>query len=358
MRKRSKLLSFTICLAMFLSTVCSLSTGRAESWNSSMSEEEYIINSIKQYVLSEGIDLKQSPLSISQAFEVINADNRTTKEVFLFVSGQCIGIMTFSNNSGDYTSSFIKCDLPQISACVEHGESIALMAFKETLLLLTQDGIQILLGKREFLASNDLSGIILEGIEKNTVKIKELLFDENEKSISTRSVSALLLVPFVSNAVSPDTGIGLCWAAALASIINYRCSDEGVNYTALGLYNLLKIAYPNATDYPVGSETWVQRAFSLASLTYTHVHIGATFPVVKTIIDDYRPIYCVLQYTNGAHSVVICGYSVDNGYYHYKLMDPNLSYYVSVSVSNLNAFNFTYSAPYGLTFNWWSCRYY
>lgn len=342
---------FFVFLVVIIAMISSPRQGKAYSQFSSQTEKEYVLQEIKRYIACENID-KRSALSMSQPFEIVNADIPQTKQVFLFLEGQCIGVLTFAYN-GRYSSSFIHTKLSQITACAETGEPIALIADAGELLLSTKNGVRKLLGEKDDSSSDSLSNRIIENAAKRKIVLTG--FSDGDDAKEALRGGNYLSVPIVSNTTSPDTGKGLCWAASIAAIINYRCSDEGANYSALGLYNLLKTAYPGS-GYPYGSAQWEQRGFNIASLTYTHVNAGTTFSNVQNIIDQYRPIYCGLQRTGAAHAVVIVGYYIGYGYYAYRLMDPNLTYYINVTVDNTSS-NFTYSAPYGITFTNWCRRY-
>ena len=136
-----------------------------------------------------------------------------------------------------------------------------------------------------------------------------------------------LCVPFVKNGVAA-TGTPLCWAACVASISNYR---KGTNYTAIKLHDELWIKYSGygSGDYPVGTPTWIKRAFATCGLDYIYEGRGLNGKEVSDALSGKRPIYMGLGFadpenSNTGHAVVLQGIYINyGGRNFYQIMDPN-----------------------------------
>ena len=132
-------------------------------------------------------------------------------------------------------------------------------------------------------------------------------------------------------------------------------------YTVLGLYNYLKVLYPlSQYGYPTGTVEFFLRAFDVFFFTAIHYDYGLTFSVTKNMINSNRPVIAVINNADSfsVHAVVVDGYSLYsstglNYFYYYRLMDPNCSSYVYVSVPS-TGINLTYNAGYTIYTLWTS----
>ena len=80
------------------------------------------------------------------------------------------------------------------------------------------------------------------------------------------------------------------------------------------------------------------------------------FDTTWSTLEQNKPIYAAITRSEGAHRVVICGAIDDSGtYFYYKLMDPNVSYYVIIEVPYASN-TFTYVTNYGYTYTSWDYR--
>lgn len=173
---------------------------------------------------------------------------------------------------------------------------------------------------------------------------------------SSVTVTKELSVEHVSNDTSPNTGLGLCWAACIASIGEYKAG--GNLLSALDVYNwALTNGYTGGHLFPLGiPSVELPTLNNLYSLSYSYYPVGMYFETTWSTLEQNRPIYAAISRSGGQHAVVICGAIDDSGtYYYYKLMDPNVGYYVTIEVPYASN-TFTYVTSYGYTYTSWDYR--
>lgn len=170
-----------------------------------------------------------------------------------------------------------------------------------------------------------------------------------------------IYVPFVANGLSPN-GEGLCWAASMASILNYKI---GTNYTANSLYNRLwaVINGCNPSDRPTGNARWICLAFAINNVDYTHEENALSGVQISNILSADRPICMGLNGVDNldkpyGHTVVLEGIYVGAVNF-YLIVDSNITNstgnVITVSVSDAalnNGANFVYTTG-GITYNNW-----
>lgn len=321
-------------------------------------EVSYYTRMMKRFIELEQINDRREELKYTKPLLVNNAEN-DNKIIFLFSNGKCIGIINYSYFKGEYVSSFAKMDIPFITTCVATDRKCALFLADNSLWAVSGDYCERISGQQTntIMEKQNCGGFTQKQLEL------ENLYEKNEANTKSNYDSWLLTVPLVSNAVSPDTNAGLCWAASTASIILYRNSSfNGGNLDAITLYNYLKSFFPPTLyGFPYGTDVWNLRAFGIGTTSHSHVHSGTNFSTVKSIIaDQNRPIFAGLYHTatnnndtDANHAVVIRGCDYGYGSYFYRIMDPNMSNYVIVPLTNGS---FIYDAYNGPTYENWYCR--
>ena len=277
---------------------------------------------------------------------------------------KCIALMMFTYANNEYASSFSEGDYVEITDALSKNQNIALVSNEECMVMLTDDSCKVVTGSEDFLPEVDLNKARVE-YEKQSFILSPIVFSDEDTAYNARisREEKLLNVSRVKNQKSPDTDVGLCWAASMVCIIRYRAGEK--NLTIDSLYNTLKSKYPPDKDengYPSGAEKWVNRCFNLYNLSYTHVHAGTTYTFVKSIIQDNRPIYAVFERVGGSHAVVIAGYINLGDNYYYRLMDPGNKdgdgTYVTLKLSDPDSTKFVYNSPNGYKYYGWVCRMY
>ncbi len=155
---------------------------------------------------------------------------------------------------------------------------------------------------------------------------------------------------------------GICWAAASASMLNYKC---GLNLKAMDIYNHLFEQYGGIPD---GDPKWVARAFyEFADIEVKSYRLGfSSERVKKMIVSSEKPIYAALDWYkkmngryvyDGKHAIVIAGYKETSaGRVLYYIIDSNENngYWIAVNSSAKNdASQLYFSTPYGIMLKNW-----
>lgn len=165
-------------------------------------------------------------------------------------------------------------------------------------------------------------------------------------------------VPFVENEQMYG---GLCWAACAASRINYK---QGKSLNAPDLYNVLNNSASSSrpSGTPVGSQAWIQYAYSYYGISTVCANSGLTVYIVENLLRKDTPISCaMLRYENGErknHEVLLRGIYQEGTTTIYMFMDPNFPEGVSVRVDDkylTSPNDFVYTDIYGTVYTGW-CR--
>lgn len=351
----SVILSFVMVIGMCATTFAAESVPDVAG----VTQEEYMKeaeDTMKDYIRINRMDT--SDLSMSQPISINGSNDENNRAIFLFRGTKCIALMMFTYVNHEYASSFSEGDYSEITDALDKNQNIALVSNEECMVMLTDDSWEVITGNEDFAQEIALSKA-RASYEKQIFNLTPIVFSDEDATNDAKSSTSekTLNVTRVKNKTSPDTGVGLCWAASMVSIIRYRAGKSDL--TIDGLYNTLKSRYPSDEyGYPVGTDEWEKRCFSLYSLSYTHKDTGAFYFNVVPIIQDNRPIYAVFKRTGGSHAVVIAGYGNNGENYYYKIMDPSnkddaMPTLLTVKLSSTATMLFTYNSPNGYTYTQW-----
>ena len=335
--------SLLIVFCLFSSSLIQVSANSFSSGYQTDEENEkllYALDIVKGYIDMSGIESEQF-FSLSEGYYI--RGNSGTNVFFVLCEDKCIGLLSIAKVNGEYTSSCIFREFPLIDILYENSIPFALLSDNENLYVVQQNREKTII-----LEASEHKKTVLETYEDDSNSSNEykiLQTTSIERVTPIRSQYCILNVPIVANATSPDTGKGLCWAAAMASIIRYR---TGTNLlTALGEYNLLKNDYPPETyGFPIGTILWKNRSFGHHQMQFTQINSGITYDSAKYIIEiQGLPILIDLWSGDEGHSMVISGFETAYGYYFYRIIDSNLSSSVAVQVTNTSGTSLTYVTP-------------
>ena len=285
----------------------------------------------------------------------MNASDINKRIFFVFGEDTCIGILAVTYIDDGFVSSYMPICCSVIDTDAENDTPFVLISDEEHLLYRSMTETVVLTGNTSKAISQNVS---LAWTPCETLLLSRININTNRIEQSGSRGSRVLSVPIVANAISPDTGRGLCWTASMASIVRFRGAG-GSSLSALELYNLLKTNYPSAGT-PIGTATWIGRCFSLYSFSYSQHSSGMIYDSTKSVINNNLPILCELETSASTdqHAVVISGYENEYGYYYYTLMDPNCSGIVTVQITNTSATSFIYATTWGPTYtNWYYTMY-
>lgn len=97
---------------------------------------------------------------------------------------------------------------------------------------------------------------------------------------------------------------GLCWAASVATIVNYR---NGTAYTAKNVADRMGIEYNTG-----GTLENASLALNLYGVMYKAIYNQISWTLVKKNIDQKRHIYVAATSSRNGHAVACFGYKVNN----------------------------------------------
>ncbi len=151
------------------------------------------------------------------------------------------------------------------------------------------------------------------------------------------------------NFITQNPHSNLCWAASVASIVNYR---KDKNYTAIqvaqkkfGETNFNNSVYPEEVPN-------ILTSYLVLFYSYKN-EVPSGSAILHNIKQDF-PIYASFRHSNGYHAVVVYGINVSGGYL--SIMDPEFGFCTASS----NASGYRYVSGYSnttLTFARAACRY-
>lgn len=363
--KKISILCLSITLIVSNSNIIFAESTEAEEFKKSLVSTETITQIIDDYVASVMpgyLDINgfnsTSEISISKGITIKNWDsNKDTKVIYFVIkNSKVIGkLLVNKSEDGSFQSSFDMDDLTEFEECIKADKEFVLGSSKGRLVLYKDKKFNNLEDV------NSLGNVSIDEIkieEKNFNKIKKNSILTNKIKNHKNSVRAMSLtthvldVPFTSN--STINGVGICWAASVASIVNYL---KGMTYDAKTIYYI--VAATNVLvggDSPAGNVECIKKAFSLCGAP---VNQGSnlSFSSVSSVLGTNQPIYMSLydSKANVGHGVVLKGavyLGTSNSFY--LLMDPNKSSTVSVALSSSaleSGSSFTYVTS-NYTYRW------
>lgn len=340
-----KLLVYTLAFLMLFSSVPVVFSLNVAQPITNDTIYDYIADVIPLYLLSAEQDINPDAIYTTQGYSVQNLDN-TSSIYFLFENDRYFGRLIVDQIDGSYCSSFMFDENETIESLVASKTPfLLLMPAEETLLAVWNEGYDVIGDTYEtdidihILPNAVEADSYLNPIQPCLTQVESAVVAHPNIDTSNDSVS--LNVDYVENKTS-DAGAGLCWAASIAAISNFR---KGTNWGAYPLYSALKSSYDTE---PIGTMTWYKRAFEYLNMTYASAYGVPTWQMVYNTLNISRPIMMTVERTESgstyAHAIVCTSFIGGDGYAVFGFMDPNHSdtQFVTFSDSTLNMSNFTY----------------
>ena len=173
-------------------------------------------------------------------------------------------------------------------------------------------------------------------------------------------IYSYLDVPCVHNDDDPY-GNGLCWAASIASRVNYQNSTS---LTALGVYYACKYSSVSGkpSGNPCGTDEWIKYGYKIYGINTSRVYGGKTASQIQNALSNNKPLTCYFitsmnSSNSTAHIVLLTGLYLYGSSQIYMFRDSNLYGVVSINVPSSALNNpryFVYSAS-GKTYPVWWC---
>jgi len=361
MTKRKNCFVKVLCYMLAILIVLNSSTAAslAASSTDSSSEQTDWFDTSAFYCLRAGELDMEKDYYVSQAFSILRETDGDDTMCFVFCDEKCVG--EFWVNEDMQSCTFFQSRCEDMTNILENNIHIALVSPDKDHIYVIQPDTNNAICIYGICEEKELLSVSTDQFME--LSLRSLTTPDDYDKSGNRSVvdeSCYLNIPIHGNALSPDTGEGLCWIASALSIVDYKNGATG--YNTLSFYNYLKSLYnPYTHGYPCGTETWITRAFT--HLYYTLTDYGAsglTFNTVKNLIDNDIPIFTGMHNANGTqgHAIVLCGYSMfsDSGltyHYTYRIWDTNYYPGFAIVSASETGTNFTYSS-----YTQWTSHYY
>lgn len=276
----------------------------------------YIETVLPRYLSTENT-IDYGEVKVSDPIEIIDGSEEYGRMFFVTNNGSYIGQLAVTYSNGTFHSSFMFDSDEYINNILSANIPFSIMAYEDDLVIKTsQDSKMLTVGE----LPNDIS--TYSSIEYSSVNFMSVDVEvgaSNARELPTEEYYVSLPVPQVDN--DSVDGVGLCWAAAVASVSNYR---KGTSYDAMDIYDALNGLYIGT---PAGNPTWYSRAYSYCNMTYTYTNPMEFVDLYDALDSKDRPvIFRVRRSENGSyigHAVVLRYLCGGNEYTTYGFVDPN-----------------------------------
>lgn len=347
-----KLVSLALCFIFLVSmTIPIASANEGSALQDSLTD--YINESLQHYLSIEYTG-EYDDIQISQGFSVDGNTDENSRTYFVTDDEQLIGCLSVTLVDGEYRSGFFYDSNPEITAAIKNYTPIKLIVVDDKLVMKTADSMVAVSSGIQFDVALALSSESTKRNELNEIALKTVNIDATRISSNAESspqrasdTAISLAVPYVAN--TAVGGVGICWAASIAAISNYR---NGSTYSAVSLYNGLQFDYGGV---PKGAEPWYSRGFSACNMGAPVVTGSAFYSSARSILPGGKPIMVCVTNMITAHAVVLKYLQqTSNPPYDiittYGFMDSNYSSTQYAAVHNGSAFVY---APGATTYNLW-----
>lgn len=281
--------------------------------------EEYVEYAIPHYIRAQSVEVDgtfyySNPIDI---YDINDIDGGSIGDcVFLFDDDEIIGKMQVWQVDGEYASVFDTYITDEIRSSFEKNYSIALGYFGED--IYSYD---------EVVGSAFVDGPAFEECPNYVLPLNEFISKAASMDLAAIpapcAASASVDVTHVENEKCPY-GHGLCWAACMAMMVNKR---NGKSLSALDVWTDMKTS---GNSDPVGDVSIISRTFN-NKYNYDHVlFVNQSISASEALgaLSSNKPIYIAVSGDNTAHSLVICGITINNSsstsaVITYTVDDPN-----------------------------------
>lgn len=279
-------------------------------------------------------------VGVSQGFCVYGSNNSTTKIFVVTEKGIYIGRLVIAVDEDRFVSSFVFEECNALTEAISQEREIAFVVEDEQVFFCTEDLI-LNLSQQNSIENVNTSSLVMEKIIW-----KEIQITDKTRSIESEPLIASVGVPLIENATAPD-GRGVCWAACLASILNYR---TGSTYSALGVYDALDSQY---TGTPEGADVWYTRGYSLRGLSAT---LTTNLSCAELYAKLYSgvPVIFRINRTVASHAIVLNYIFYGDTRVTMGFMDPNEddTVFMTFDVTGFSASDFYYTNAYHTYSEW------
>lgn len=262
--------------------------------------------------------------TISQAFPLYDFDNNCLDSMVYFAlnGNNVLGMLNVFESESGYISLYYYDMEESIQTAFRNSEKFVIGVSQDNMLVIKE---------------GENAGLNSTIYNFNAITDTEESLNLQKARSTTILFTRILNVPYVAN--TSINGKGLCWAACVATNVNYI---RGTSYTALDVYNAL-VSQNNGT--PVGNTEWIKKAYQQYGITPTVYDRDTHNPYTLNYTQIYGNLYSnkpihigLLRSTGAAHGIVITGITayyetvISEYYAYYYFRDPSTSSEVCLQV--------------------------
>lgn len=327
----------------------------APCFSSAVSNTDEEINAQLEYAESaaalylNSYDVDDNSIYLSQPYNVYNLDEKESGNdlYIVFEDDTIIGMLSVTEINGEFYSSFEFNSFDGLQSVYDNNELISFVSSDEKLYVEESCEAYDVYDQNNTVSYN--FSVTTEAELEKSYKVESAV---SLYSTSVHTYKKNLSVPIVQN---ESINGGLCWAAAIASKVDYLNTST---YIAHDVYYILSGLYGST---PYGVPLWITRGYSYFGISTTTLYRMLDCVEVLNSINSDNPIHIDLFNSSVGHSVLISGITINaDGSGIYRLVDSNKMSYVDVivpaDVMTADS-NFVYATSYGYTFDRWDRSY-
>ncbi len=351
MKKKMRSLIVAICIIALMgmdTQVLAYGTNK-ETTVYSQERYNYICEELEHY-LAINNTIRYGTIKVSSPISVVNNADEESRTYFVTNNDKYIGMLTVTVVNERFYSSFMFDENEEIDSIITENIPFAMVASDDNALVLQTQNTLTSISRSNL--DNDKS---VQASELSTITFSALdvvpASKKNARSITEYFAS--LYVPYVANSTTTQ-GVGLCWAACIASVSNYK---NNTSYTAGNIYTALSDLY---SWEPIGNPVWARRGYIYCGMSFTGTD-GMEMEALYNQLNNNNPVITsFFRDTDDGevgHSVVCRYFSGGDNYATYGFMDPNFenTVYVRHYDSNCDPDTFVYENPQQTYDEWrWS----
>lgn len=315
--------------------LCSMFTNVFASNKCNDSKKYDYVQGVLPYYLSccEELIECEFKIELSNLISIDNREDSSAEISFIKNNGKYIGFITTTCVGDKIYSSYIFDNNVDVEKILNSGKSIGITVINNSVILFNDDLYVCIYGEK--------TDCLVNLTPAHQIIFNNVFFE----SVSRHSDYYIDLgIPHIDNALTPS-GNGLCWAACLASVLNYR---QGTVFDAIGIYNNLLTL---GVGTPCGNNNWYALGYYYCGgLTCTCTGNMRFINLYNTLVLNKPAIFGLfIGSSNIGHAIVCKHLEGGNEYASYGFMDPNVpnTVYVHFEDPTLNPNNFLYPMPLG-----------
>lgn len=249
----------------------------------------------------------------------------------VFVDGQVVAIATVSEDeNGEFSFQAGPDFAEQLNEFIADNANVALVVNEGSIQFINDEGETETLSYFEDSAAPAALSLTPDVECSQAVPVTAI--QEVPKSRAYGEDSGIVGVKYV-----PQGKDELCWAACMASVVNYY---QGKSYTARSLADYIKKPYNGAEMTPRSCMFYYNNWFNMDSEV---IHTALSYDFVYNEAHAGKPIHAALYAKTGeGHAVLVRGCYYSNSVVYYRIMDPNVGLTI-VQMNSNGAFTLSFN---------------